>query len=108
MSTPMPRQYEVRISDEAYSDLEAIFTHIREDSPQNAGRMIEHLLTAIESLDAFPGRYKVYRPGGRRGGEVHSMPVPPYVVYYRVIQGVQLVHILTVRHGARRRPGRLG
>jgi plasmid stabilization system protein ParE len=32
------------------------------------------------------------------------MPVTPYLIYYRVLDSQQAVRVLTVRHGAQRRP----
>jgi plasmid stabilization system protein ParE len=34
------------------------------------------------------------------------MPVPPFVIYYRVLEAERIVEVLTVRHGARRQPRR--
>ena len=104
----MPDTHAVLISLEAGNDLAAIDAHIASDSPQNADRVLERLFVAIESLNRFPNRYKVYRRGTRPGRLVRSMPVVPFVVYYQVIDADRVVRILTVRHGARRRPKTLG
>jgi plasmid stabilization system protein ParE len=100
----MSELYEVRITGEAGSDLEAIHHYISLDSPQNADTVVDRLLNAIDSLERMPHRYKVHRRGSRRGRVVRSMPLPPFVVYYEVREDERMVRILTVRHGARRRP----
>jgi len=34
------------------------------------------------------------------------MPVPPFIVYYRIIERSAAIRILMIRHGARRAPRR--
>lgn len=103
---PTLRRYQVRISGEAASRLQEILDHIQPQSPQNAPLVIERLLHAIEGLSTLPYRYKVHRPNRTLAMIVRSMPVPPYIVYYRVLEEHALVRILTVRHGAQRHPRR--
>ena len=100
----MPDTYHIRITPRALADLEGIFTYIRTHSPDNAAKVIEGLITAIDSLDIFPHRYRVPRVGFVRGELIRSMPVPPFLVRYRIDERRKAVHILRVRHGARRRP----
>jgi toxin ParE1/3/4 len=100
----MPDTYEVRISPRALADLEAIFGYIQGHSPQNAAAMVGKLLDAIDGLDILPRRFNVPRVGFVRGRQVRSMPVPPYLVRYRIDEKRKTVFILRVRHGARRRP----
>jgi toxin ParE1/3/4 len=100
----MPEVYEVKITGEAGSDLAAIHQYISTDSPQNADAVVDRLLISIDSLERLPHRYKVYRRGSRPGRVIRSMPVPPFVVYYEIRDDDRVVRILTVRHGAQRRP----
>jgi toxin ParE1/3/4 len=100
----MPELYEVRITGEAGSDLAAIHRYISGDSPQNADGVVDRLLNSIDSLEHLPHRYKVYRRGSRPNRVVRSMPVSSFVIYYEVREDERVVRILTVRHGARRRP----
>lgn len=100
----MPSHYAVRISKTASSDLDAIFSYIVKQSPQNAERVLQRLLDEIFALKMLPHRYKVHKRSHRPDQVVRSMPVPPFVVYYRVIEDPRVVRVLTVRHGARRKP----
>lgn len=102
----MPRHYRVLMMPEAAADLTAAFDYIERDSPQNARAVIEALIQAVDSLTHLPHRYKVHLSARDQNRVVRSMPVPPYVVYYRVIEQDGVVRVLTVRHGARRRPRR--
>jgi addiction module RelE/StbE family toxin len=96
----MPDQYQVRITPRALADLEAAFVYIQIRSPDNATKMIEVLLDAIDGLAIFPHRYNVPRTGPVQGREIRSMPVPPYLVRYKIDDQRKAVHILRVRHGA--------
>src|SRR3954466_15971507 len=98
--------YDVRITAEASADLLAIHTYIRKHSEQNAAEMIERLLSAIDALDRLPHRYNMHRRSDKPDQIIRSMPVSPFVVYYRVLEDDRVVRILTVRHDARRKPRR--
>lgn len=102
----MPQRYRVLMMPEAAADLTGILDHIERDSAQNARAVIATLIDAIDSLTHFPHRYKVHRSVRDPNRVVRSMPVPPHVVYYRVIEQHHVVRVLTVRHGARRQPQR--
>jgi plasmid stabilization system protein ParE len=65
------------------------------------------ILDAIDSLSLFPYRYKVHEHRKDPAKTVHSMPVPPFIVYYRVVARHDLVEVITVRHGHQRQPRRL-
>ena len=104
----MPAHYQVRMLPEASGNLIAIHEHIEKDSPQNATAVARMLIDAIDSLEQFPHRYKVHRSATDPDLVVRSMPVPPFIVYYRVDESDRVVEVMTVRHGSRRRPRRLG
>lgn len=94
--------YRIRFTPHAAEQLQEIFNYIEQDSQDRASRMIGRLLTAIDALEQLPYRYKVLEDVDTSGAEVRSMPVPPYLVRYHVDEGNQTVHVLSVRHGARR------
>jgi plasmid stabilization system protein ParE len=102
----MPPVYRVILQPEAFRNLDAILDYIKRDSPQNAVKMIDRLWDATQSLKELPRGCKIYRSGKRPDYVVHSMPVSPSIVYYRVIEKPPIVRILTIRHGARRQPRR--
>jgi plasmid stabilization system protein ParE len=52
----------------------------------------------------MPTRFKVERHVRKLNYDVHSLVVAPFLVFYRVIEAEKVVWILSVRHGARRRP----
>lgn len=102
----MPLGYHLIMSPQAAADLQAIHEYISLDSPQNAARVVGRILDAIDKLEIVPHRTMVERQSRKIKHPVRSLPIKPYIVYFRVIDERQEVRILTVRHGARRRPTR--
>ena len=102
----MQRLYRVIVSPEAIRNLDAILVWMKRDSVQNALTVFDSLWQATQSLQRFPHRYKIYRQNRKSQLVIRSMPVPPFVIYYRVIERFTTVRVLTVRHGARRQPRR--
>jgi plasmid stabilization system protein ParE len=102
----MPRQYRVIVLPEAFDDIDAIVEHIKQDSPRNAAAVIDRLWKSCQSLDQLPHRYKTHRSAKDAKRIVHSLPVPPFIIYYRVVEKPATVRILTIRHGAQRQPHR--
>jgi addiction module RelE/StbE family toxin len=94
--------YRIRFTPHAAEQLQEIFDYIERDSTERASRLIGHLLAAIDALEQLPHRYKILENLDTGGVEVRSMPVPPYLVRYHVDDANQTVHVLSVRHGARR------
>jgi addiction module RelE/StbE family toxin len=82
-------------SPQALRDLDLIQSYIGQFDPTAAVRIVNALIDAGDSLEAFPNRG---RPGAHRRRELPS--VPPYVIRYRVV--VDDVFIEAVKHGARR------
>lgn len=73
-----------------------IFVYLRSFNPRAAAKVAAALIEASESLADFPDR-------GRRVGSSDTRELIasyPYLVRYRITQGQ--VHILRVRHTARR------
>jgi plasmid stabilization system protein ParE len=102
----LPRTYQVKLVESAEGDFNEISDYIFVDSPQNARKVKQELRSAVRSLSVFPQRYKVHELNVDDSKTVRAMPVPPFVVFYRIIDSVNTVEILTVRHGARDRPPR--
>jgi toxin ParE1/3/4 len=102
----MSRPVVIRITPRAVDDLNSICTYIEKDSPQNAAVVARRLLDAIDSLERFPTRFKVYQNRQNPARAVHAMSVHPFIVYYRVSKSRDRVDVLTILHGRRRQPRR--
>src|SRR2546429_512024 len=86
----MPQRFRIRLTTQALSDLEQIHETISQDSPENAASMVEKILNAIDLLEIFPHRTVVERQTPTLKYPVRSLPVKPYVVYFRVIDDERL------------------
>ena len=102
----MPETYRVIVLPTALDDLDHITEHIKRDSPQNALGVFNRIWPACQSLSAFPNRYAVHQHRRDPAKKVRSMPVPPFIVYYRVDESQKTVRLLTIRDGRRRQPQR--
>lgn len=102
----MAERYRVTITPRAIEELMSICSYVELESPQAAAAIAQDLLDAIDSLVLFPRRFKVHERRKEAGKIVHSMPVRPFLVYYRVDDRNSLVEVLSVRHGKRLQPKR--
>ncbi len=83
-------------TDQALDQLDLIVTYVHVFDGAAAERLRSRILSAADSLHAFPLRGRMVDDGIRR----ELVTVPPYVMRYR-IEG-EYVFIVGVRHGARR------
>ena len=98
----MPAPYRIVLARRAESDLSAVFDYLAHYSPKTAKAMIDKILRSIELLEGFPYRNVVSpQPSGAKSA-VRSLPIKPYVVFFRIDEEGSTVRILRVRHGARR------
>jgi toxin ParE1/3/4 len=102
----MARRYRILLSKRVASDPERVFDHIAKDSPEAAAKTVDRILRSIERLKLFPHCNVVAGQSARLKYPVRSLPVPPYVVFFRVIDAQGVVRVVQVRHGAQRRPKR--
>lgn len=94
--------YTVIISEEAETDIRAIFEHIAFTllSIQNATKQIARLEEGIESLSQLPNRFQIYdkEPWLSRGLRV--LHVDNYCVFYIPDNDEEVVKILRVLYGS--------
>jgi plasmid stabilization system protein ParE len=103
-----PGVYLVIVSPRAFDDLDRILDHIKAVSPANAAKVIDRLRESMQRLRDLPHRYRVVQGMSRPKRAVRRMPVPPFLVYYRIDEPLRVVRILTVTHGSQRQPRRFG
>ncbi len=86
--------HKVRISIEAFRDLEQIGERISLDSPAHARKLVNDLLKSCQSLKRFPERFAKVRRFSELRRRVHES----YLIFYDVSSShVDVIHIL---HGA--------
>lgn len=95
--------YEVRVSEQADSDLREIYEYIAFElqSPLNANRQIDHLEAEILSLDTMPERYRKYEKEPWKSRGLRILPVDNYVVLYIPDNDIKIVTVLRVMYSGR-------
>jgi toxin ParE1/3/4 len=77
----------IKISDDAYNDIEEIFSYISSDNKKAANDLRKKIYNGIKGLNDFPFKYPAVQaedaPGAERG--YRYMVVNPYIVFYRVL-----------------------
>lgn len=98
------QHFQIDITDEAYEDLNQILDFVAKSSPQNAVRVIDHILRAIDGLTEVPRRYALCAPDKRLQPGVRLMPLPPWRVFYVVEEDSAVIRVLAIQHGAQLYP----
>jgi len=92
----------IRWTKRVLKQFEAIRDHIAKDSPKAARKQCSMILTAIDQLESFPISGRV---GDVSPTRELVVPGTPYIVYYRLGDGV--IFLKAIRHAARQKPRHL-
>ncbi|MEO6835827.1 MAG: type II toxin-antitoxin system RelE/ParE family toxin [Candidatus Tumulicola sp.] len=86
----MPR---VDYSERALGDLNAIYSYITEDSIDIAEAVLESILDVVKMLERAPraGRLRL-----EHGSDIRTVPVYPFIVFYRSLKADSVVQVLRV------------
>jgi len=96
-------KYRVEVTARAEADIEEAYAWYAERSPESAARWDGELSRAINTLERFPERCPVaFLESEAVGLDIRRLVVGRYNAFLHVDGGT--VYILTVRHGARKRP----
>jgi addiction module RelE/StbE family toxin len=91
-----------RFSEPAIQSLTSIRDFIAKDNPDAAAKVASTILKAVLRLTRFP---QSGRPGRQKGTRELAVPGLPYIIPYRIVDGVIL--ILSVVHTSRKWPRKL-
>ena len=99
--------YEVRITNEALSDMQKIYEYIAGEllSPENAMGQYNRIAEAILTLDSFPDRFALFELEPEHSWGMRRMVVDNFLVCYIIDPGV--VTVTDVLYGASNIHGRL-
>ncbi|MFZ3278325.1 MAG: type II toxin-antitoxin system RelE/ParE family toxin [Candidatus Sulfotelmatobacter sp.] len=93
--------YQVRLSDRAFRDLEAIYEFIEADSSETAFAWFNALAEAIYSLERNPERGPVTSEHKNLRHLLFGQRPNTYRIIYALDKPKNAVNILHIRHGAR-------
>lgn len=90
----------IKISEDAYCDIEEMFSYISQDSKKTASKLRQEIYDRIKSLQEFPfigpAVSEEDAPGADRG--YRYIVVNPYLVFYRVMDNrIVIARILHAR-----------
>ncbi len=93
-------KYTVDITDEALSDMEALYDYIAnvKQAPENALGQYNRIADAILTLDTFPDRFGLFDSEPEHSMGMHRMIVDNFLVCYVIEPGV--VTVTDVLYGA--------
>ncbi|WP_339762521.1 type II toxin-antitoxin system RelE/ParE family toxin [uncultured Hoeflea sp.] len=89
----------IRWTRRALGRLDQIGTHIAQDNPEAAARVVSRIVTAVDALARRPA---MGRPGRLKTTRELVLADVPYIIAYRVMD--RHVDILTVMHSAQKWP----
>lgn len=96
-------KFRVLTQPSAEANLKEAFSWIAQRAPLNAARWFHGIRAAISSLDSMPERCSVAPESPALGYEIRQLIFGNYRILF-TIRG-NAVHVLHVRHGARRELG---
>lgn len=93
-------KYKVIVQPDAERDIEEAYAWLAEQSPGAAERWLEALITLVDSLETFPERCALAPESEAFDVEIRQLLHGVYRILFTVAG--KKVHVLHVRHGARR------
>lgn len=98
--------YSLVVTPQAQADINEAFAFLSEHSPEAARRWYEAVRDAVLTLDEMPARCPAAPEAARLGVPLrqllHGKHPSIYRVVFRIAEDAGEVHVLSVRHGARK------
>ena len=93
--------FKVIMSDKAMRDLRELNDYIAEQfrAPETAENQTRRIIRAVQSLENFPMRYRLYDPENHPN--VRFFPVDNYLIFYRVDENFKTVNIDRILYNGR-------
>ena len=94
------KSYKVKVTDEAFSDLNEIFEYIDQEllNPDAAARIYNALLDGMRSLENMPERIKLMNSDMEHKRGLRLMPVENYAIVFKIRD--DCVYVIDVFYGA--------
>lgn len=103
------KQYEVRVTTQAENHMLEYAEYIQNElvNPQAAVKFIKDIQKAVSSLAQMPQRNPLTDEAPWKNMGIHKLVVRGYLVYYRIKEETETVHVIGVVYGKRNQPEQL-
>jgi toxin ParE1/3/4 len=91
--------YEIEFLPAAYSDLDEIFDYIMADSPIEASKILDIIMSSLQRLEKFPHSGAPLLDRIFKQFSFRMVIIEPYIAFYRVIE--DKVFVYRILHGSR-------
>jgi toxin ParE1/3/4 len=96
-------RYSIYISNQAEHDLREMYEYIAFEllSPENAAAQLSRLEAAVESLETFPEKHRLYNKEPWKSRNLRVLPVDNYCIFYIPDKKSAAVTVIRVIYGGR-------
>lgn len=83
----------IKLSEDAYLDIEEMFSYISYDNKNAARKMRNKIYGAIKGLDDFPFKYPAIPKEfvGTQKGCYRYIVIKPYIIFYKVLDDIIVI-----------------
>ena len=95
--------YNIVYSAQAKRDLRSIYEYIAFKllAPETAGKQARRIMNEVLNLNEMPMRYKLYDEEPWSSYGLRVFPIGSYLVFYLVIEQLNVVNIVRIMYGGR-------
>lgn len=95
--------YNIVYSAQAKRDLRSIYEYIAFKllAPETAGKQAQRIMNEVLNLNEMPMRYKLYDDEPWYSYGLRVFPIGNYLVFYLVIEQLNVVNIVRIMYGGR-------
>ncbi len=96
-------KYKVRLTPQAYRDIEYIFKYIATEkmAVENAKSQTDRIWKALKKLEIFPSSHQRRNEGRYAGKEYRQLLIDNYIVIFRIDEAKKIVRVITVQYQGR-------
>ncbi len=95
--------YKVIYSGSALNDIDKIYEYIAYELlvPETAKEQIDRIIKAIDALETFPYRYKIYDEEPWLSQGIRCFTIDNYMVFYYPLENDGIIRVLRIIYGGR-------
>jgi len=95
--------WDISYTKDARQDLQNIFDYIHDIllEPVTAEKLTNSIMDAVDSLDQFPFRHRLYAKEPWHSQGLRVLPVGNYLIFYLPVEAENVVTIVRIMYGGR-------